>query len=74
VATDVVPSDMTGETSIGNTLIGTLRKAYGVHFAEGCGDDEKLRDVLYKMDGSSLSTLLHDHRHGKLEQICRQAV
>lgn len=55
----------------GNTLIRTLRKTYGPHFAEGCRDDEKLSDVLHKMDESSLSKLIHDHQAGKLEQICR---
>jgi hypothetical protein len=34
----------------GNTLIGTLRKTYGPHFAKGCGDDKKLSDVLHKLD------------------------
>ena len=34
----------------GNTLIGTLRKTYGPHFAKGCGDDKKLSDVLHKID------------------------
>jgi len=57
----------------GNTLIRTLRKTYGKHFAEGCRDDEKLSDVLHGMDEPSLSTLIHDHETGKLEQICREA-
>jgi hypothetical protein len=42
----------------GNTLIRTLRRTYGAHFAEGCRDDEKLGDVLHKMDEPSLSKLL----------------
>jgi len=37
----------------GNTLIRTLRKSYGAHFAEGCGDDERPSDVLHKMDEPS---------------------
>jgi hypothetical protein len=57
----------------GNTLIRTLRKTYGAHFAEGCRDDEKLSDVLHKMDEPSLSKLLRDHEGGKLDEICRQA-
>jgi hypothetical protein len=57
----------------GNTLIGTLRKTYGDHFAAGCGDDEKLSDVLHKLDTPSLSKLLHDRVRGKLDKICRQA-
>jgi hypothetical protein len=73
MAMDVVPSDRTGEINVGDTLIRTLRKAYGVHFAEGFGDDEKLRDVLRRLDQSSLSTLVHDNQRGKLDEICRQA-
>jgi hypothetical protein len=72
MAMDVVPSDRTAEINIGNTLVRTLRKAYGVHFAEGFRDDEKLRDVLSKLDVPSLSTLVHDNQRGKLDEICRQ--
>ena len=44
--------DKNGEISKkhGNTLISTLRKTYGPHFAKGCADDEKLSDVLHKLD------------------------
>lgn len=73
MAMDVIPSDTTSEINIGDTLIRTLRKAYGAHFADGCRDDERLRDALYKMDEPSRSTLIHDHQKGKVEQICRQA-
>lgn len=54
--------DKNGEVSKkhGNTLIGTLRKTYGQHFADGCGDHEKLCDVLHKMDEPSLRQLIHD--------------
>jgi len=51
----------------GNTLIGTLRKTYGPHFAKGCADDEKLSDVLHKLDEPSLSALVEDHEAGTLE-------
>jgi hypothetical protein len=54
----------------GNTLIRTLRKTYGANFAKGCGDNETLSDVLHKLDESSLNKLIHDHEHGRLEQIC----
>jgi hypothetical protein len=57
----------------GNTLIRTLRRTYGAHFAKGCRSDEKLSDVLHKIDEPSLSKLLHDHERGKLDQICRHA-
>ena len=54
--------DKNGEVSKkhGNTLIGTLRKTYGAHFALGCGDHEKLGDVLHKLDEPSLSHLVRD--------------
>lgn len=60
--------DKNGELSKkhGNTLVRTLRKVYGQRFAEGCGPDEKLSDVLHKLDEPSLSKLAHDHEHGKL--------
>lgn len=74
MAIDVITSDMSGEISlsIGNTLIRTLRKAYGAQFAVGCRDEEKVRDVLHQMDEPSRSTLIQDHMDGRLQQICRQ--
>ena len=55
--------DKTGEISRkhGNTLIGTLREKYGAMFAKGCLDQEKLADVLHKLDEHSLSELLRDN-------------
>jgi hypothetical protein len=60
--------DKNGELSKkhGNTLVRTLRKVYGQHFAEGCRPEEKLSDVLHKVDEPSLSKLVHDHDPGKL--------
>ena len=55
----------------GNTLIRTLRTTYGPSFAKGCADDEKLSDVLHKLDEPSLTRLIHDHDAGNLEAICR---
>ena len=62
--------DKNGELSKkhGNALVRTLRKIYGQHFAKGCGPDEKLSDVLHKLDEPSLSKLVHDHEHGKLTE------
>jgi hypothetical protein len=51
----------------GNTLIATLRRIYGRGFAPGCGDHEKLSDVLRRMNEHSLSLLVHDHQHGALD-------
>jgi hypothetical protein len=62
--------DKNGELSKkhGNTLVRTLRKVYGQHFAEGCSPEQKLSDVLDKLDEPSLSKLVHDHEHGKLQE------
>jgi hypothetical protein len=61
--------DQNGEVSRkhGNTLVNTLRKIYGQHFAPGLPDDEKLSDVLAMLDQHSLSQLVHDHEAGTLE-------
>jgi hypothetical protein len=66
--------DKNGEISRkhGNTLMRTLRKIYGAHFAPGCGDMEKLSDVLHKLDEPSLSALVHDHEGGHLENKIAQ--
>jgi hypothetical protein len=60
--------DMGGEISRrhGDTLIGTLRISYGSRFAKGCADDEKLCDVLAKLDEPSLFKLVRDHKAGML--------
>jgi hypothetical protein len=67
--------DKNGEISRkhGDTLVGTLRKSYGVDFAKGCAESNRLSDVLHKMDEPSLSKLVRDHEAGKLERICEQA-
>ena len=70
---DLHRSGLSGEFNLGNTLIRTLRNGYGARFAEGCRDDEKLRDALHKMDEPSRSTLIHDQLLGEVEQICRKA-
>jgi len=55
------------------TLIRTLPKYYGRDFAYGCSDNEKVSDVLHKLDEPSLSKLVRDHQDGKLERICSEA-
>jgi hypothetical protein len=57
----------------GNTLMRTLRKTYGAQFGAGCRNDERLSDVLHRMDEPSLSTLLSDHQQGWLDGICQVA-
>ena len=51
----------------GNTFIRTLRKVYGQSFAAGYSETEKLREVLLKLNETSLSQLLRDHETGHLE-------
>ena len=65
--------DKNGEISRkhGNALIRTLRRTYGPDFAAGCKDDDKLTDVLHKLDETSLSHLIRDYDGGYLEQISR---
>ena len=60
--------DRNGEISRkhGNALIGELRISYGNGFAKGCADDEKLSDVLTKLDEPSLFKLVRDHKSGIL--------
>jgi hypothetical protein len=72
---DTPHRDKNGEISRkhGNTLIRTLRKTYGPGFGKDCADDDKLSDVLHKLDETSLSHLIRDHEAGNLEQICRAA-
>ena len=60
--------DKGGEISrkYGDALIGRLRMSYGSGFAKGCGDDDKLSDVLAKLDERSLSKLVRDYKNGML--------
>jgi hypothetical protein len=45
----------------GNTLVGTLRKIYGSSFAAGATDEQRLGDILHKLDESSLTKLVEEH-------------
>ena len=65
--------DKNGEISRkhGNTLVRTLRRHYGPHFGKGCGEQEKLSQILRKLDEPSLTKLLRDHDAGKLPEVCR---
>ena len=69
---EVIRGAANGEIIIGDTLIRTLRKTYGAHFAAGCRDDDMLRDVLHKLDEPTLGTLIYDQQRGKLDEICRR--
>jgi hypothetical protein len=45
----------------GNALVGTLRKTYGSSFAAGASDNEKLGNILHKLDEPSLTKLVKEH-------------
>jgi len=68
MAVDARYRDKDGEISRkhGNTLIGTLRISYGSGFAKDSANDEKLSDVLAKLDERSLSKLVRDYKSGML--------
>jgi hypothetical protein len=68
MAIDARYRDKGGEISrkYGNTLIGTLRISYGSGFAKDCANDDKLTEVLAKLDEASLFKLVRDHRAGML--------
>jgi hypothetical protein len=51
----------------GNTLIRTLRKLYGQGFAAGYPESEKLSEVLFQLNETSLSQLRRDHETGHLD-------
>jgi hypothetical protein len=59
--------DKDGEISRkhGNTLVRTLRKAYGANFAKGFADSDTLADVLMtEPDHPSLSQFRKDYERG----------
>ena len=68
MAIDARHRDKSGEISQkhGNTLIRTLRITYGPRFAKDCDGDERLSEVLEKMDELSLSKLVRDYEAGLL--------
>ncbi len=51
----------------GNTLISTLRKIYGQSFGAGYPDTLKLKEVMLKLNDTSLGQLRRDHATDHLE-------
>ena len=51
----------------GDTQLRTLRKVYGMGFAAGYPETEKLSDILLHLNETSLSQLRRDHGTGHLE-------
>ena len=68
MAVDAHYRDKDGEISRkhGNALVGRLRTSYGGGFAQGCANDDKLSDVLVKLDERSLYKLVRDYKSGML--------
>ena len=68
MAVDARYRDRDGEISrkYGNALVGRLRTSYGGGFAQGCANDDKLSDVLAKLDERSLYKLVRDYKSGML--------
>jgi hypothetical protein len=68
MAFDARYRDKDGEISrkYGNALVDRLRTSYGGGFAQGCANDDKLSDVLAKLDEQSLYKLVRDYKSGML--------
>ena len=60
----------------GGTSIKTLRIFYGPDFAPGCRNDEKLAEVVQRLDARTLSDVCHDLESGRLRQtiVARSSV
>jgi hypothetical protein len=63
------PAYFTVRSTGGDVVVGTLRKTYGDAFASGLGANERLRDVLFKLDKKSLNLLIRDYQAGTLANI-----
>jgi hypothetical protein len=50
----------------GNTLVRNLREVYGKSFATGHADTATLREVIDRLDPTSLGKLHRDHDAGQL--------
>lgn len=50
----------------GTALVRELREVYGVDFGSGHADTATLREVINRLDQSSLSALHRDHAKGQL--------
>ncbi|HTJ03639.1 MAG TPA: hypothetical protein VL492_12685 [Methylovirgula sp.] len=59
----------------GNTLIRTMRRAYGPQFGDGCESDDRLSDVLHRLDEISLSAIVRDQEINNLaDKIARARI
>jgi hypothetical protein len=53
----------------GNTLVRNFREIYGPSFAAGHADTATLREVISRLDETSLRGLHRDHETGQLKKI-----
>jgi hypothetical protein len=51
-----------------NTLVSTLRKIYGSSFTTGATEEEKLDDILHKLDDSSLTKFVEARQPSRVAQ------
>jgi len=67
--------DKNGEISRkhGNAQVKTLRRIYGLHFAEGFPAEATLRDVLDALHEDSLHQLVRHHEDGSLQERIEEA-
>jgi hypothetical protein len=57
----------------GNALVRELREVYGQRFAAGHADTSTLREVINRLDRTSLSELHRDHATGRLHAKANSA-
>ena len=58
----------------GNTLVGTLRKIYGMGFAAGYPPTETLSGVLGQLNETALGQLRRDYETGHIEHKIAKAL
>ena len=58
----------------GDTLVGTMRKIYGLGFAAGYPPTEKLSDVLGQLNETALGQLRRDYETGHIEHKIAKAL
>jgi len=58
----------------GTTPVWMFRQLFGSSFASGIADDERLGDIISRLDPSSLSVLAQAYELGKLNEIGRTAI
>jgi hypothetical protein len=61
------PDAESGERKYVQTTIGDLKKLYGMGFAKGCDDNEKIADVIQKQP--SLMRVIRYHERKWFEKI-----